>query len=98
MFKKGRLVIVILLMLLVLITPISLKASTNVLQISNTSFEVIRGQEFDTTIYIEEGSNVTGLTITLVYDSSLVSLKDYEELDDSIVNIENNNIHCYHFN
>jgi hypothetical protein len=78
--------------LLLLIIPINLKATTNVLQVSNTTFNALRGSEFETTIFIEEGSNVTGLTITLTYDKQLVTLKDYEELDASEVNVIDNTI------
>ena len=93
MFKKGRIILLtIIITMLLLIIPINLKATTNVLQVSNTTFNAIRGSEFETTIFIEEGSNVTGLTITLTYDKQLVTLKDYEELDASEVNVIDNTI------
>ena len=88
MFKKGKIILLtIIITMLLLIIPINLKATTNVLQVSNTSFGALRGSEFETTIFIEEGSNVTGLTITLTYDKQLVTLKDYEEIDASEVNV-----------
>lgn len=46
MFKKRRIIL--------LIMPITLKAATNVLQLSNTTFSAIRGEEFETILFIEE--------------------------------------------
>ena len=87
MFKKGSFCLATLLMMLLFIIPINLKATTNVLQVSNTSFGVLRGEEFSTTIYVEEGSNVTGLNLTINYNKELVTLVDYKEVEASEVNV-----------
>ena len=89
---KGKLSLLIILMLLIFIFPITLKASSNVLTLSNTEFGAIRGEEFTTTLYVEEGSDVSGLTVTLTYDSTLVTLKSWESIEAGIVNVVDNNI------
>ncbi len=90
MAKKRLFYSMVLLLILLFIAPFSIKAATNVLQVSNTSFGVVRGQEFKTTLFIEEGSNATGLTLTLNYDLKIVKLIDYEIIEASEVNINNN--------
>ena len=92
MIKKGRLVLLTFITLLLLIMPISIKASSNVLNISNTEFKAARDMEFTTTVFVEEGSNVTGLVITLTYDKELVTLENYNKLNASEVNVNDNEI------
>ena len=48
--------------------------------------------EFTTTVFVEEGSNVTGLVITLPYDKELVTLESYKKLEEAEVSISDNNI------
>ena len=64
----------------------------NALKVSNTNIKALRKEEFKTTLYIEEGSNVKEFTISLSYNKDLVTLISYNVLNGLEVNVSNNNI------
>ncbi len=60
--------------------------------LANTKIQVEQGQEFTTTIYLPENSNIIAFEAVLGYDSSAVSLVSSKAYDSVEVNEKNNEI------
>lgn len=58
----------------------------------NSDFNAVRGQTFTTTISVKEGSNLTGIQVTLKYNSDYVTLDNYERLSASEIKVEGDQI------
>lgn len=59
-------------------TPCFAEAGTDsTLNLLNTPFQAVQSENFTTTLYFEEGSNIADLRLSLSFDSGLAELVDY---------------------
>lgn len=66
--------------------------------LARTSFDVVQGETFTSTIYIEKGSNVSAMTAYLTYDPDLVTLISCETNEDAIIDTTINTQTVGHIN
>ena len=100
--RKSKIVqsiglVMVVLSLLVIMLSISVSAtSQGSITFSCTEFDSVRGETFTTTVYAQEGSNVTGLDLTLTYNSEYVTLESYDVVRASEVNVNGNTIEIHY--
>lgn len=100
--RKSKIVqsiglVMVVLSLLVIMLTISISAtSQGSITFSCTEFDSVRGETFTTTVYAQEGSNVTGLDLTLTYNSEYVTLESYDVVRASEVNVSGNTIEIHY--
>jgi uncharacterized repeat protein (TIGR02543 family) len=100
--RKSKIVqsiglVIVVLSLLVIMLSISVSAtSQGGITFSCTEFDSVRGEAFTTTVYVQEGSNVTGLDLTLTYNSEYVTLESYDVVRASEVNVNGNTIEIHY--
>ena len=100
--RKSKIVqsiglVMVVLSLLVIMLSISVSAtSQGSITFSCTEFDSVRGETFTTTVYAQEGSNVTGLDLTLTYNSEYVTLESYDVVRASEVNVSGNTIEIHY--
>ena len=84
--KKIKLIfaIVFVISLLALIST-SVSAENNSAVLSQTPFDVVQGETFTTTLYVEKGSNICSMKAVLNYDPEIVSLVSCVVSEDAIV-------------
>lgn len=100
--RKSKIVqsiglVMVVLSLLVIMLSIGVSAtSQGSITFSCTEFDSVRGETFTTTVYAQEGSNVTGLDLTLTYNSEYVTLESYDVVRASEVNVNGNTIEFHY--
>ena len=86
--KKQITVLLSLISAIILLMSFSVTASAATLEkpeLSFTSFDVVQGDTFSTTLYFEKGSNVCQSALTMTYDTDKVELISCEASEDSII-------------
>ncbi|MBQ6677507.1 MAG: InlB B-repeat-containing protein [Clostridia bacterium] len=84
--KKNRLLfIVVIAVCLLTLIPLLASAENKPATLSQTPFDVVQGETFTTTLYVEKGSNICSMKAVLNYDPEIVTLVRCTVSDDAIV-------------
>ena len=94
--QSISLVVVVLSLLVFMLSTNVSAVSQGSITFSCTEFDSVRGESFTTKVYVQEGSNVTGLDLTLTYNSEYVTLVSYEIVKASEVNVNDNVIQIHY--